>query len=114
MQTVKSNKRRGLSRPPSIHANVPSGHWNAKDIKISRRDLHGWDERDRNTCLKYSYLCDVCRLPILSRHQWFHSDGNGTRHLSCELGRMPVRIEDSRKALAEKNIPATGTDTNVD
>ena len=65
--------------------------------------LDGFERDRKRDPLAWSYLCDRCRLPILTNLQSRYADGNGTWHEACLAGRIPARIEDSRAALAEWN-----------
>lgn len=40
----------------------------------------------------YSYVCGICKLPILTHYHDRHSDGSGHYHISCEVGHVPLYL----------------------
>ncbi len=50
--------------------------------------------------LQWTYLCDKCGYPILRNYQSRVTDGNGTFHMACRSGHLPLHFSDSVAALS--------------
>ena len=41
----------------------------------------------------WTYICGICRMPILTHVHSRHTTANGSYHMTCEGGRRPLYAE---------------------